>query len=475
MADSQLIRFEKGQILFKEGDLDREMYVIQKGAVKVYISRQGKAIPIAELERGSFVGEMSFLSGGARTATVIAQDSVLARRFDPEVLNPTQFGVSGWALSIARVLVTRLRRTSYQLADYMYRLESEQESPSSGRQSPDSPISDFLIRGEIGKEEVRIYLRGDMRAEHIDQLRDEIRRFQLNVNMPIVIDFSDVVDLDKKALNYVLELTKSRKSAGGSVRIANVQLLKEKVLTLKGIQEVVQKAQLPVRRLEAGEFLIRQGDEDNHMYIIKNGSFTVSKKVKNQEVVLGTAEAGDVVGEMALIRGGSRSASVKADKTAVVSVIDVQAFYKNTYNVPRWFMELIRGLVFRLRNTNALLTETVEKDSRVRQGKKLNDPLFIELDGTQPEILLLKGALTFENLEYLAVMVDHLRRKDLPSITLNLAGVDSLAPESTRYLINTYLDLGAQGKVLHIKSPPAELKEKLQQEPVFLAKSPPVP
>ncbi len=478
MADRQVVRFNKDQVIFKEGDLDRDMYVIQKGSVKVYISRQGKAIPIAELERGNFVGEMSFLSGVPRTATVIARGTVVARRFGPEVLEASQLGVSGWALAIARILVTRLRRTSYQLADYMHRLETEdqpKETPSAGTESQgglESSISEFSLHGEIGKKEVRIYLKGDMRARNVEDLQKEIRRFQTNINLPVVIDFSDVVDLDKASLNYVFDLTRSRKGGQGAVRIDNVQLLKEKVLTLKGIQAAVQKAQLPVRRLEAGDYLIRQGDEDNNMYFIRNGSFTVMKRQKDQDIILGTAEAGDVVGEMALIRGGSRSASVKADKGSVVAVIDVQAFYQNTYNVPRWFMELIRGLVFRLRNTNALLSEIVEKDSRVRQGRKLNDPLFIELDGTQPEVLVLQGALTFDNLEYLAVMVDHLRRKDLPDITLDLSGVETLAPEATRYLINTFLDLRAQHKDLHLKSPPRELKEKLRQEqPAFLAQS----
>lgn len=62
----------------------------------------------------------------------------------------------------------------------------------------------------------------------------------------------------------------------------------------------------------AGEYVIRQGDDGEHFYIIREGRCEVTRKTrKNPEgMVLATLEAGDNFGEEALISGGKRNASI---------------------------------------------------------------------------------------------------------------------------------------------------------------------
>ncbi|HEC20258.1 MAG TPA: cyclic nucleotide-binding domain-containing protein [Gammaproteobacteria bacterium] len=62
----------------------------------------------------------------------------------------------------------------------------------------------------------------------------------------------------------------------------------------------------------AGESVIRQGEEGEHFYIIREGQCEVSRKTrKNPEgMVLATLSVGDNFGEEALISGGKRNASV---------------------------------------------------------------------------------------------------------------------------------------------------------------------
>ncbi len=67
--------FEKGQVLFKEGDSTSDLYILISGSVDV--SRNGKVIASIS-DKGTFIGEMSTLLKTPRTATIrAAEDSML--------------------------------------------------------------------------------------------------------------------------------------------------------------------------------------------------------------------------------------------------------------------------------------------------------------------------------------------------------------------------------------------------------------
>ncbi|MDP2793936.1 MAG: cyclic nucleotide-binding domain-containing protein [Sulfurisoma sp.] len=67
-----------------------------------------------------------------------------------------------------------------------------------------------------------------------------------------------------------------------------------------------------VQRYEAGEALFREGDKADGLYLIRRGSVTVSRRIGGKEVVLSYVAAGNYVGEMALISGKPRYATVRA-------------------------------------------------------------------------------------------------------------------------------------------------------------------
>jgi uncharacterized membrane protein len=65
------------QTIVRIGEEGTEFYVIQKGRVVVTApDEQGAEVKIAELGPGNFLGEISLLDGGPRTATVRALESV---------------------------------------------------------------------------------------------------------------------------------------------------------------------------------------------------------------------------------------------------------------------------------------------------------------------------------------------------------------------------------------------------------------
>jgi CRP/FNR family transcriptional regulator, cyclic AMP receptor protein len=62
-----------GQKIFRTGDPALALFVIRSGRVRILLDTyEGEEIPLLDLESGDVVGEVSFLDGGARTATAQA-------------------------------------------------------------------------------------------------------------------------------------------------------------------------------------------------------------------------------------------------------------------------------------------------------------------------------------------------------------------------------------------------------------------
>ncbi|WP_164116291.1 cyclic nucleotide-binding domain-containing protein [Sphingorhabdus sp. Alg239-R122] len=97
-------------------------------------------------------------------------------------------------------------------------------------------------------------------------------------------------------------------------------------LTPDDIAEVVDTSE--IRQVKAGEAIITEGEEGKDIYVIRVGSMIVEKEIGGKPVFLSYLPAGSYVGEMALIAGGQRTATVKAAIKSEVIRIDGEAFQK---------------------------------------------------------------------------------------------------------------------------------------------------
>jgi PAS domain S-box-containing protein len=103
--EKYLIAFRKGEILCMEGDASKDLYILVSGKVEI-LKGQQRITEIAE--RGSSIGEISFLLGTKRTATVKARCNGTAIRIPEDKVNQflQEFPVLGW--QIPRLLAQRL-------------------------------------------------------------------------------------------------------------------------------------------------------------------------------------------------------------------------------------------------------------------------------------------------------------------------------------------------------------------------------
>ena len=440
--ETKLVRFAQGENLFVEGATGREMYILRSGRVRVSLSKDGRSVPITELGKGCHVGEMSFIAAIPRTATVTALEPVVASRISPDILSDDAISISGWAISIARVLIERLKRTTELLGDYM----ASGPHPISAESSTfhEDRKADFSMQADT--ESGNINLNGVFCKNKIDEVKEGIRMALLKHPSGIVIDFSGIIDICSDALTLLLQISKSPQAKDGKIQLRNMQLIRNKIAGVKDIQNLIETSKLPLKRIEEGAYLIRRGDRERSMFVIRSGEFDIIRERDGQDpILLGKARPGDVVGEMSLLREGERSATVRAVKGSLVLEMTPKDFFANIYMVPGWFMQIIDGLVDRLRNTDELLAQASSQNQAPPDAPKMETPMRIELDASTPGTFSLSGTVNLANMEYLVPMIRHLLFAGTKHLTINMEKIDLIDKESIRYLLNLYMVMKENG------------------------------
>jgi CRP/FNR family cyclic AMP-dependent transcriptional regulator len=88
------------------------------------------------------------------------------------------------------------------------------------------------------------------------------------------------------------------------------------------------------RDFEVGEFLITEHDSGNSIFIIIQGSVKISATRNGEEVILGFRGKSELVGEISVLDGDSRSASVKAQTPCVIACITRHDFWNTLWLMP---------------------------------------------------------------------------------------------------------------------------------------------
>ena len=100
--------FKAGEVVFREGDEAKELFVIKSGQVRVQIGNR----TVTELGQDSIFGEMALIDSEPRSATVTAITDVelvpVSEKQFLFLVSQTPF----FALKVMRVLAQRLRLTN---------------------------------------------------------------------------------------------------------------------------------------------------------------------------------------------------------------------------------------------------------------------------------------------------------------------------------------------------------------------------
>jgi len=147
-------------------------------------------------------------------------------------------------------------------------------------------------------------------------------------------------------------------------------LSKSKLATeLTPAQCKVLAAAMTVRDLGQGEVLIREGDSDDHLYVVVSGALGVVKSAgTDNELTLNAMRPGDVVGELSFLDGATRFASLVAlNETRVLGLsrADLEALLDRdphlVYRIMRAIVRIVHDIQRRLSMQTTELTNYLYK------------------------------------------------------------------------------------------------------------------
>jgi len=83
LSACDLVKVEKGETIIQEGEIDDSFYILISGQVVVKTGSKKLAV----LEKGQCFGEMAYLTGEARTATIISKEECILLKISSTLLN----------------------------------------------------------------------------------------------------------------------------------------------------------------------------------------------------------------------------------------------------------------------------------------------------------------------------------------------------------------------------------------------------
>ena len=132
------------------------------------------------------------------------------------------------------------------------------------------------------------------------------------------------------------------------------------------------------RYLPVGATLCHEGDFGDTIYFVVQGSLQISKRViQGADKVIATLGIGQYAGELSLLTGAQRNATIRAVEETEVVEIDQEAFLQLMHEQPHVGLDLMRQLAHRLHaTTDELILTALEvalaqhKPSRMTLGSR---------------------------------------------------------------------------------------------------------
>ncbi len=170
------------------------------------------------------------------------------------------------------------------------------------------------------------------------------------------------------------------------------------------------------RRFEAGEVVFKEGDEGSTCYIVRSGrARAVREHADGRSITLAHFGPGDIFGEMAMLDGERRSATVESiEATDAIAILSAD-MHRLLREYPDISVKLIAALGQRLRETNERLARQSFQTVQSRVAAALAElVLTARMEGqtegdvvimsTQAELAQLAGSSRESASRFLAVL-----------------------------------------------------------------------
>jgi CRP/FNR family transcriptional regulator, cyclic AMP receptor protein len=129
-----------------------------------------------------------------------------------------------------------------------------------------------------------------------------------------------------------------------------------------------------VKLYECGDFIFKEGEKGDLMYVLLEGAVDLKMRVERGETVLKTVDTpNDFFGEMALLDERPRSASAVAVKKTKVLAVDGPTFESMILTNGKFALKIIKVLAARIRRSNDQVSELIETMPKERIARGMTD------------------------------------------------------------------------------------------------------
>ncbi len=115
-SGGRLLRFDEGDVVFREGDEGDSLYIVREGGVHIRKSGEFHTTVLAECGPGEMFGELALIDTQPHSASAVAsEDGTELALYDRETFVASIREDPEFALRVIESLGTRLRQTTDQL------------------------------------------------------------------------------------------------------------------------------------------------------------------------------------------------------------------------------------------------------------------------------------------------------------------------------------------------------------------------
>jgi len=351
----------RGDVIYRSEERAEALYIIESGRVKLIPATSGEEVSFVELDAGAIFGEMGLLTSRphAESAQAITEVTLWA-------LPRKDFWELTGEYPAIRVALSARLRAHLSPEDQALAVEHLKGVPLFADLPRDAVqgISKALLLRHVPKDElvyaegthgnalyiiesgqVRIVSDAEDEREVFAHLqagdffgemalltgksRSSAARAETNTNLWMLYrsDFDELL-VQYPAVSLALSRTLSERLAQADQRFVERHLRRMSLLvglSSKQLEDV--SARLRPVKYRSGEVILIEGTPGDIMYLIEWGRVEVLSKTDGRGRVLAVLGEGDFFGEMALLTGNPRSATVRA-----VTDVDLLALHQSDFD-----------------------------------------------------------------------------------------------------------------------------------------------
>jgi CRP-like cAMP-binding protein len=111
-------KYKAGEVVIHEGDENRDLYILSDGRLEVSVKGEDKKIVVSEIAAPEILGEISFLNGSPRTATVSAKSDVEIFILSYDKVKQEISEIPTWFKMVLLAFTSRMKSCDAKIKEY---------------------------------------------------------------------------------------------------------------------------------------------------------------------------------------------------------------------------------------------------------------------------------------------------------------------------------------------------------------------